>query len=160
MKGIQSPYVYVGTQGSGFQLHLEDGNMGALNYNHRGKPKVWYATFMELLWSTFSMFSCRYFRILIPPEENAKLERLSKKLSKSKACDFYIRHKTMLIPPSLLEKHKIKFARVIQASIFNFIFLLYTTLYKYIQYHSRLYNMKENSSYQCLSHTTWGSTVV
>lgn len=91
MPGIQTPFVYVGSPGTSFGFHLEDGNLASVNYLHQGKPKVWY----------FVRF-----------EDNKKLETLSAKISKNMGCDKYIRHKTLLIPPSVLVRHKIKFCRV------------------------------------------------
>lgn len=41
MKGIQTPYIYVGALRTGFPWHLEDGNANSLNYLHSGAPKVW-----------------------------------------------------------------------------------------------------------------------
>lgn len=92
MDGIQSPYLFIGGPLTSFAFHLEDGNANSINFLHRGAIKVWY---------------------FILPGQNKKLENLSKKLTKNVDCDFFIRHKTMMIPPSVLKKHKIKFARVI-----------------------------------------------
>lgn len=63
------------------------------------------------------LFRHRYF---VPSEENIKLEKLSQKLSRNMECDFYLRHKTMMIPPEILAKNKIKFHRV---SIYLVIYL-------------------------------------
>lgn len=62
---------------------------------------------------SFSTFS-RYF---IPESENKKLEMLANSLAQSryqitKTCGLFVRHKTLLIPPSLLRKNGIEFARV------------------------------------------------
>lgn len=51
-------------------------------------------------------------RYFVPAEENEKLEKLAAKLAKDVKCNFYVRHKTMMIPPSILQEHNIKFARV------------------------------------------------
>lgn len=97
MPGIQSPYTYVGQAFSSFGMHLEDGNLGSINFLHSGAEKLWY---------------------IIPKEENHKLERFCKKVSKNVACTFYLRHKTLMISPSILKKNGIKFARVCLTLIF------------------------------------------
>ena len=42
LKGINKPYLYVGTWKSLFAWHKEDFDLAALNYLHYGKPKFWY----------------------------------------------------------------------------------------------------------------------
>lgn len=91
MNGIQTPYVYVGTIGSSFPFHLEDGDLASLNYHHSGKPKLWY---------------------VVPGDEGKKLERLVAECTSDEKCELPIRHKQIMIPPSTLRKHNIKFARV------------------------------------------------
>lgn len=103
MPGIQIPFTYLGGPLSSFSYHLEDGNLGSVNYHHFGAPKLWY---------------------FIPKEENKKLERFVKKITKNINCDFYIRHKTIMIPPSVLHKNNIKFARV-RLTLLLIIFLLF-----------------------------------
>lgn len=41
MDGINTPYFYVGGPLTAFGLHLEDGNLGSIKYNHTGAPKIW-----------------------------------------------------------------------------------------------------------------------
>lgn len=72
------------------------------NYHHSGAPKLWY---------------------IVPGSEKQKLERLIAKLTQ-KRCSMYIRHKQIMVPPSLL-KNKIKFARV---RIFQSPFLLHASI--------------------------------
>jgi hypothetical protein len=40
--GLHSVYVFVGKWGTSFQWHAEDLFLGAVNYVHFGKPKIWY----------------------------------------------------------------------------------------------------------------------
>lgn len=54
----------------------------------------------------------------MPLEENKKLEALAEKIAGKIDCDLYIRHKNMMIPPSVLAKNHIKFARVCSFLIF------------------------------------------
>lgn len=93
MPGIQKPYVYIAMRGTSFGFHLEDGDLYAVNYLHYGAPKVW---------------------IFVPNEEGKKLEHLVQELVSSSPieCDFYLRHKTLLIKPSMLVKHNISYAKV------------------------------------------------
>lgn len=90
MPGIQTPYTYVGGALSSFGFHLEDGNLSSINFNHSGTPKMWY---------------------IKPKEERQKLEKFCKKITKKVNCDFYLRHKTIMIPPSVLQKNNIKFCK-------------------------------------------------
>ena len=41
-QGVTNSYCYIGTHGTCFPLHTEDMDLGAVNYLHWGKPKVWY----------------------------------------------------------------------------------------------------------------------
>lgn len=90
MPGIHKPYVYVGMLLTTFGFHIEDCDLGSLNYHHEGSPKVWY---------------------IVPGEEGKKLEQLFHKNTKE-LCNLYIRHESIIVPPSYLQKHGIKFARV------------------------------------------------
>lgn len=120
MDGIQSPFVYVGGPLTSFGLHLEDGNLNSINFLHRGFPKIWYILTLYHTSLSFTFFvvylkfTCfimlhRYF---VPSEHNLKLESLVAKITKTIDCDLYIRHKNLMIPPSVLRKNDIKFARV------------------------------------------------
>lgn len=93
MEGINTPYLYVGMIFATFAWHIEDGDLCSINYNHDGKAKMWYS---------------------VPKSEHEKLEKLAKKLARKlkDKCNLYLRHKCLLIPPSLLKKHKILFTRV------------------------------------------------
>lgn len=92
MLGIHKPYLYVGGPLTSFGLHIEDGDLGSISYNHGGHAKIWYP---------------------IPGTQSEKLEGLVRKYT-PKYCDFYIRHKSTMVPPSVLQAHGIKFARVRQ----------------------------------------------
>ncbi|XP_055307723.1 uncharacterized protein LOC129571875 [Sitodiplosis mosellana] len=95
MDGINTPYFYMGGPLTAFGLHLEDGDLNSVNYNHTGAPKIWY---------------------IIPEEYNDALEKLVQQFCGDKYtdCSKYIRHKCVLIPPSILEENAIGFTRIIQ----------------------------------------------
>ena len=42
MSGINVPWIYVGMKFSTFCWHFEDMMLPSINYNHHGKPKLWY----------------------------------------------------------------------------------------------------------------------
>lgn len=90
MAGIHRPFLNIGMPLTSFAFHLEDGDLCSINHLHFGKPKLWY---------------------FVSGVMGAKLEQLSKKLT-SEMCQLFIRHKKLMIPPSLLQKHGIRFARV------------------------------------------------
>lgn len=94
VKGINTAYVYTGMQYSTFAAHTEDSGLASMNLLHSGMPKLWYG------------FS----------SQNAhKLEELVKLYTpKNIDCDFIIRHKSILVPPTLLAKHNIEFSKVQQ----------------------------------------------
>lgn len=93
MPGINSPYVYVGKIFTYFCIHVEDSDLNSINYLHKGKQKIWYSS---------------------PPSEHEKLEELAKKVAAflGEKCEFYLRHKSLLFPPSMMKEHGIKFTRV------------------------------------------------
>jgi histone demethylase JARID1 len=42
MSGVNVPWVYLGLKHSTFCWHFEDLMLPSVNYNHKGKPKLWY----------------------------------------------------------------------------------------------------------------------
>eukprot|EP01103_Thecamoeba_quadrilineata_P017969 TRINITY_DN6608_c0_g1_i1.p1 TRINITY_DN6608_c0_g1~~TRINITY_DN6608_c0_g1_i1.p1 ORF type:complete len:451 (+),score=98.55 TRINITY_DN6608_c0_g1_i1:102-1454(+) len=86
LPGINAPYLYFGMMKALFACHIEDMNLYSLNYLHFGKTKVWYA---------------------LGPSQAHKFEEFAaKQFSQlAKACPEYLRHKTSLISPVVLEKN-------------------------------------------------------
>lgn len=95
MKGIHSPYVYVGSWPTYFGFHIEDANLNSINFLHRGSPKFWY---------------------IVPSDDGGKLERLGNQFGEivSSTCKNFLRHKALLVPPSVLRQHGIRFGRIAQ----------------------------------------------
>lgn len=94
IEGIHIPYSYVGDIHTVFPLHIEDFDLYALNFLHLGY-KFWY---------------------IIPGSQREKLETLVNRLAKDSniTCNNFIRHKSLMIPPSVLKENNIQFSRVLQ----------------------------------------------
>lgn len=97
-----------------FCFHTEDSDLCSINYQHEGKPKIWYG---------------------VPDSEREKLHLLIKEIvSKLNVeCSQYVRHKRIMIPPSVLRQRGIKFTRV--SSLFHLI-LLACAIYLFAFHHS------------------------
>lgn len=93
IKGVNTSYVYFGMFKSSFAWHTEDMNLYAVNYLHWGAPKTWYS---------------------IPPSNGRKFEELAMQLfpSSYRVCSSFLRHKTTLLRPDILEQYGILFNRV------------------------------------------------
>lgn len=91
--GVHTPYSYAGQRGTIFCFHKEDSDLCSINYQHFGKPKFWYGS---------------------PDSERDKLQRLIQEIANELNidCSQYARHKRIIIPPSVLQAHGIKFTRV------------------------------------------------
>jgi jumonji domain-containing protein 2 len=47
VKGVNTPYCYVGSWKALFCWHTEDLDLSAINFLHYGKPKFWYAVHQD-----------------------------------------------------------------------------------------------------------------
>lgn len=92
ISGLNCPQTNYGMTFCSFASHCEDSNLGSINTLHEGEPRTWYTV----------------------PQSNAeKLENLVQSLTpKTIACDLFIRHKSVLIPPEILQLHRIEYAKV------------------------------------------------
>ena len=95
LKGVNSAYLYFGMWRSLFAWHTEDLDLYSVNYLHFGAPKFWYA---------------------IAPEDRERFEILAQGMVPEmwRACPEFLRHKELLISPTLLEQNGIPFTRMIQ----------------------------------------------
>ena len=95
ISGVNTAYLYFGLWRSSFTMHTEDCDLYSINYLHFGKPKAWYT---------------------VPPQHGLKLEELAKTLfpDLAKKCSSFLRHKTTVISPDILEKNGIPYNKIIQ----------------------------------------------
>lgn len=83
--GVNTAYLYMGMWKATFAWHLEDVDLYSINYIHFGAPKQWYS---------------------ISQEDARKFEAAMKQIwpTDFKSCDQFLRHKTYLISPDVLQK--------------------------------------------------------
>lgn len=83
--GVNTAYLYLGMWKATFAWHLEDVDLYSINYIHFGAPKQWYS---------------------ISQEDARRFEKAMKQAwpVDSKNCDQFLRHKTYLISPDVLQK--------------------------------------------------------
>ena len=95
LDGVNSSYLYFGMWRSLFAWHTEDCDLYSVNYLHYGAPKYWYA---------------------VAPEDRERFEILAQGMVPEmwRACPEFLRHKELLISPTLLEQNGIPFTRVMQ----------------------------------------------
>ncbi|KAL1527961.1 hypothetical protein AB1Y20_009332 [Prymnesium parvum] len=93
--GLNQSMLYFGTWKSFFALHTEDCELQGASFLHFGAPKQWY---------------------VVPPTHAPHVRRLCKELQPelAAACDEFLRHKTTLIAPELLQRAKIPYSSVLQ----------------------------------------------
>jgi len=102
--GVNTPFLYVGMYRAAFAWHCEDMDLHSINYLHWGAPKTWYT---------------------VPATHNAKLEELARKHFPVQAneCKEFLRHKSVMMEPSLLLKANVPLTRTVQRAgefIINF----------------------------------------
>ncbi|KAK5143689.1 hypothetical protein LTR32_004237 [Rachicladosporium monterosium] len=83
--GVNTAYLYMGMWKATFAWHLEDVDLYSINYIHFGAPKQWYS---------------------ISQEDARKFEAAMRQVwpVDAKSCDQFLRHKTYLISPDVLQK--------------------------------------------------------
>ncbi|KAH8827175.1 JmjC-domain-containing protein [Flagelloscypha sp. PMI_526] len=85
LPGVNTPYLYFGMWRATFAWHVEDMDLFSINYIHFGAPKFWYAmpqqranSFEDIMRQTFST-------------------------SPGTKCSQFLRHKSYLVSPSILD---------------------------------------------------------
>ena len=93
--GVNTPFLYVGMYRAAFAWHCEDMDLHSINYLHWGAPKTWYT---------------------VPATHGKKLEELACQHFPVQAqdCKEFLRHKTVMIEPSILLKANIPLTRTVQ----------------------------------------------
>lgn len=90
--GVNTPFTNWAMPFTVFGIHCEDSNLGSINVQHGGAPRQWYSV------SSF---------------DSEKLENLVQRSTPEEIdCDLFIRHKSTLIPPSILEENGIPLYKV------------------------------------------------
>lgn len=76
-----------------FAWHVEDADLYSVNFLHWGAPKIWYC---------------------VPPSSKAKFERLAAGMHPEayRACKGFLRHKDILISPSILKQFNVGYQMV------------------------------------------------
>lgn len=95
IEGVDTPFLYVGMWGSLFCWHTEDMELYSINYLHCGEPKFWYA---------------------IPLHQSKQFESLASEVfpTAAKHCDNFIRHKSVLISPDVLQNRGLTVNKIAQ----------------------------------------------
>ena len=95
ISGINTPYLYFGMWKATFSWHIEDMDLYSINYLHYGAPKTWYC---------------------VPPQFGYLLETAARELFPNVAawCSNFMRHKTCLISPQILDKLGVPYQKVVQ----------------------------------------------
>lgn len=97
--GVHSFYTYISvTTGLLFSAHVEDFCLRSINIFYQGKPKIW---------------------IMVQPEHKDKLKaQIGKHLNLQRPkCSQFIRHQSVILPPSILRKWFIKFDLIVQSTL-------------------------------------------
>lgn len=93
--GVNSPYLYFGMWKATFSWHVEDMDFYGINFLHYGMPKTWYC---------------------VPPKYGYLMERAAAALFPNVAswCTNFMRHKTCLIAPNIMDEMGVPYQKVIQ----------------------------------------------
>ena len=93
--GVTTPMTYFGMWKAFFAWHKEDLDLFSINYLHGGAPKVWYC---------------------VPPSESDKFDAMAKQLFPELVsdCPDFIRHKNIMISPSVLRSFNINYVQTLQ----------------------------------------------
>ncbi|CAH8642155.1 unnamed protein product [Schistosoma intercalatum] len=93
--GVNTPYLYYGMWRSTFPWHVEDVDLYSINYLHYGLPKCWY---------------------VIPPAFARKFESFVSEYFRSEflKCHCFLRHKCVLISPTVLSQSGIPTKKILQ----------------------------------------------
>lgn len=93
--GVTTPMTYFGMWKAFFAWHKEDLDLYSINFLHGGASKVWYC---------------------VPPSESDKFDAMAQQLFPELAsdCPDFLRHKNVMISPSLLRTFNINYVQALQ----------------------------------------------
>ncbi|KAI7905640.1 JmjC domain, hydroxylase-domain-containing protein [Cokeromyces recurvatus] len=114
LPGVNTPYLYFGMWKATFAWHVEDMDLYSINYIHFGAPKQWYVIqpchqkrfeyFMQSM-----LFIIRFILQIID-----LLHALIYTYIFYKSCHEFLRHKTCIVSPKVLEENNIHVQRCVQ----------------------------------------------
>lgn len=90
LPGVTNSYLYFGMWKAMFAAHTEDMDLYSINYVHMGAPKIWYATAAPAA-EAFEQLAASIFP------------------APAKQCSDWLRHKTFVFSPQLLEQHNVPY---------------------------------------------------
>lgn len=97
--GVNTAYLYLGMWKASFAWHLEDVDLYSINYIHFGAPKQWYSISQEdarrFEAAMRSEYALSYADIMLTNSDVWPND--------ARNCDQFLRHKTYLISPQLLQ---------------------------------------------------------
>lgn len=95
IQGVNTPYLYFGMWKATFSWHVEDMDLYGINMVHYGAPKTWYC---------------------VPPKYGHLLEQAARSIFPNVAswCSNFMRHKTCLIAPHVLDQYGVPYQKVVQ----------------------------------------------
>lgn len=95
LPGVNSPYLYFGMWKATFAWHVEDMDLYSINYIHFGAPKQWY---------------------VIQPDHSKRFETFMRStfFNQYKECHEFLRHKTFIVSPTVLQNNNIPVQKLVQ----------------------------------------------
>lgn len=111
--GVNTTYLYLGMWKATFAWHLEDVDLYSINYIHFGAPKQWYSISQEdaRRFEAAMRSKCCNCKEHIHHADNCWTDVWP---TDAKNCDQFLRHKTYLISPQLLQsQYNIKVNRLV-----------------------------------------------
>lgn len=93
--GVTAPMCYIGSWRANFAWHTEDADLYSINYLHTGAPKAWYC---------------------VPPSARARFQSMAASYfpQLAQGCPSFLRHKDIVLSPSVLHQHGIPFTTTVQ----------------------------------------------
>ena len=85
-EGINTPNLYIGSPGSPFSYHEEDGDLISINFHIEGEPKEWFG---------------------VDRSEGPEMYKVLSKTKAAKDCKFFVRHKAHFVNMNALKRQSI-----------------------------------------------------